>query len=174
MAMVIRGRRPDDLHRCVEVLAQVHAADGYPLRWPADPKLWLTPEHLLAAWVAERDGALAGHVALCDAIGDAGADVWMAASGLAMERLGVIAKLFVAPIARGRGMGATLLNTACAEARGRGMRPALEVLDSDRSAIALYERTGWRRLASVPVPWASTDDGQALLHYYLAPDWDAT
>ena len=174
MAVVIRDRRLDDIDRCVEVLAQVHAADGYPLHWPADPKSWLMPERLLAAWVVEREGVLAGHVALCDAMGDSGADVWMAASDLPMERLGVIAKLFVAPMARGRGLGVTLLNTACAEARSRGMRPALEVLDSDRGAIALYERMGWCRLASVPVPWASTNGARALLHYYLAPDQGGT
>jgi GNAT superfamily N-acetyltransferase len=172
--MSIRVRRRDDVANCVEVLAAVHAADGYPLLWPADPAAWLTPTNLLRAWVAEDDGRLMGHVALCSAVGDAAAPLWSAASGLPPQRLGVVAKLFVAPSARGRGGGATLLAHACAEAGRRGLRPALEVLAHDKRAIALYERAGWRRVASVPAPWARPSDGQdddqAMARYYLAPD----
>jgi hypothetical protein len=67
-----------------------------------------------------------------------------------------------------------LLTYACAESDGRGLRLALEVLAHDQHAIALYERLGWRRVASVAAAWARTSesqrDDQALLHYYLAPD----
>jgi GNAT superfamily N-acetyltransferase len=152
------------------LLAAVHAADGYPLHWPANPHQWLAPERLLAAWVAEGGQTVLGHVALCGAAGDAAAPLWSASSGLPPEQLAVVAKLFVAPGTRGRGLGAALLATACAEACSRGLRPALDVLDHDRGAIALYERTGWQRVASAPAPWAQASGGPALLHYYLAPD----
>jgi GNAT superfamily N-acetyltransferase len=167
----IRTRREDDLDRCVGVLADVHAVDGYPLYWLYDPLGWLSPVNLLVAWVAqEKDGLPTGHVALCAAAGDPGAPVWSAASGYPPERLAVVAKLFISPHARGRGLGTALLTTAIAEARRLDLLPALEVLDHDRSAIALYERTGWRRVASVPALWAQATEGQAmLLHYYLAP-----
>jgi ribosomal protein S18 acetylase RimI-like enzyme len=86
----------------------------------------------------------------------------------------VVARLFVAPSARGRGGGATLLAHACAEAGRRGLRPVLEVLAHNQGAIALYERTGWRQVGSVEAPWARTSgrlsDDQALLRYYLAPE----
>jgi GNAT superfamily N-acetyltransferase len=155
----------------VSVLAAVHAADGYPLLWPKDPPAWLTPVNLLNAWVAEDGAGVMGHVALCSAVGDAAAPLWSAASSLPPERLGVVAKLFVAPSARGRGVGATLLAHVCAEARIQRLGPVLEVLAHDQSAIALYERTGWRHVASVPTSWARTSDNQAmLLHYYLAPE----
>ncbi|PWT78017.1 MAG: GNAT family N-acetyltransferase [Chloroflexi bacterium] len=159
------------MDRCVEVLVEVHAADDYPLLWPTDPSGWLSPANLLVAWVAEeKDGRLIGHVELCAAVGDPAASVWSAASGHPSERLVVVAKLFISPRARGRGLGASLLATACTEARRLELLPALEVLDHNRSAIALYERTGWRRVASVPAPWAQTAEGEAmLLHYYLAP-----
>ncbi len=163
---MIRARRDDEIDACVALLADVHAADGYPLHWPADASRWLTPDSLLAAWVAEDEQTVLGHVALCGAVGDAAAPLW----ALPPERLAVVAKLFVASRARGRGLGAALLATARAAARSRGLRPALEVLDHDRGALALYERTGWRRVASAPAPWASADGGQAWLHYYLAPD----
>jgi GNAT superfamily N-acetyltransferase len=166
----ILTRRESDLDRCVEVLADVHAADGYPLHWPADPVSWLSPANLLIAWIVEgEDGLAIGHVALCVATGDPAAPVWSAASGYPPQRLAVVAKLFISPHARGRGLGAALLTTVCAEARRLDVLPALEVLDHDRSAIALYERAGWRRVASVSAPWAQAAEGQALLHYYLAP-----
>jgi GNAT superfamily N-acetyltransferase len=168
--MIVRVRRPDDMGACVEALAGVHAADAYPLYWPADPPTWLTPDTLLSAWVAADGPRVLGHVALCSAAGDAAAPLWSAASGLPPEQIAVIARLFVAPSARDRGLGAALLAAACAEARLRGMRPALEVLDHDRAAIALYERLGWQRVASVPTRWTGADEGHALLHHYVAPD----
>jgi GNAT superfamily N-acetyltransferase len=167
---IIRARRPDEIDACVEVLAAVHAADGYPLYWPADPPNWLTPNNLLVAWVAEDRRTLLGHVALCSAVGDAAAPLWSTASGLPPEQIAVVAKLFVAPSARGRGLGEALLVKACAEARRRGLLPALEVLDHDRGAIAFYERMGWHLVASAPALWARASGGQALLHYYIAPD----
>ena len=168
--MIVRARRQDDIDACLALLAEVHTADGYPLHWPADAPRWLTPEKLLAAWVAEDEGTVIGHVALCGAVGDAAAPLWSAASGLPPDRIAEVTRLFVAPGARGRGVGAALLAKAWAEARSRGLRSALEVLDHDQRAIALYERTGWRLVASVPAPWAQAAGGPALLHYYLAPE----
>ena len=167
--MIIRARRPDDLDASVGVMAEVHATDGYPLYWPADARSWLTPDRLLAAWVAEDEGTVVGHVTLCSAVGDAAAPLWSQASGLPPDRLAAIGRLFVAPRARGRGVGASLLAQACAEARLRRLRPALEVLDHDRGAIALYERLGWCRVASATAEWARAGGGQALL-YYIAPE----
>lgn len=170
---IIRARRPGEIDTCVAVLADVHAADGYPMYWPADPAKWLTPENVLAAWVAEDAHGvhrLIGHVALCAAVGESAAPMWSAASGLPAEAIAVVAKLFVAPSARGHELGAALLAEACAEARTRGLRPALEVLDHDQAAIALYERMGWRRVASAPAAWGPTSGGQVVLHYYIASD----
>ena len=65
-AVLVRGRRPDDVAGCVTALAEVHRLDGYPTRWPADAAGWLTPAGLRAAWVAVVEGTLAGHVALVD------------------------------------------------------------------------------------------------------------
>jgi GNAT superfamily N-acetyltransferase len=167
---VVRLRQQGDIAACVRLLASVHATDGYPTRWPADPAAWLSPGRLLAAWVVERREILLGHIALCGAVGDTGAPVWTAATGLPPERIAEVARLFIAPDARGQGFGATLLETACAEARRLGFRPTLKVLDHDRAAIALYERLGWRRVASARMPWAVPRDDEALLHYYVAPD----
>ncbi|HEX8918169.1 MAG TPA: GNAT family N-acetyltransferase [Chloroflexota bacterium] len=163
----IRIRRNGDLDACVDLLAEVHASDHYPLHWPADPHGWLTPDILLTAWVAEKEGSVVGHVALCSAAGDPAAPLWSAASGLPPEHIATVARLFVAPWARGQGLGAALLTRACAVARSHELLPAIEVLDRDGRAIALYERVGWQRVASAPATWAS-----ATLHYYVSPPED--
>lgn len=168
--MQLRPRQPEDSAACVALLADVHAASGYPLLWPADPTKWLTSDNLLAAWVAVEENTVIGHVVLRGAEDQLSAPAWCAATGLAPQQLAAVAKLFVAPRARGRGVGAALLAAACAEARQRGLTPVLEVLDHDQSAIALYERLGWHRVASDPVPWAQDGAAPMLLHAYVAPD----
>jgi GNAT superfamily N-acetyltransferase len=166
--MHIRVRRPNELDACTAVLADVHAAEGYPRYWPADPHAWLTPSLLLQAWVAVVAGVVVGHVALCEAEDDTAA-AWRLASGIPATRLAVVSRLFIAPKARGRGLGTGLLHVACAAAVASRLRPALEVLDHDRAAIALYERVGWQRVASVPAAWALNQGECAVVHYYLAP-----
>jgi len=169
---IVRCRRHGDMDECVAMLAEVHTVDGYPTRWPADPQGWLTPENLFGAWVAKGDDGLLGHVALCAAAGDEAAPVWAAASGVPADRIAAVSRLFVSPRARGRGLGAVLLAAACAAASARGLSPALDVVvvGHDRNAaMALYERAGWRRVASAPAPWALANGEHPLMHYYLAP-----
>lgn len=53
--------------------------------------------------------------------------------------------LFVAPEARGQGVGSALLDAIAAEARARGFREVrLDVVDENLRARALYERRGYR------------------------------
>ena len=52
--------------------------------------------------------------------------------------------IFVAPAARGHGVGTALLDATIAEARTRGYAEVrLDVIDSNRRARALYERVGF-------------------------------
>lgn len=46
---------------CAEPLAQVHATQRYPIRWPDDPRVWLTPPDMAGAWVATRHDGVIGH-----------------------------------------------------------------------------------------------------------------
>ncbi|HEX5489495.1 MAG TPA: N-acetyltransferase [Rhodanobacteraceae bacterium] len=64
---------------------------------------------------------------------------------------------------RRAGLGGTLLAAAEADARGRGrMAMRLEVGVDNRSAIALYERCGYHRLARLP---AFYEDGADAWRY---------
>ncbi|NUR87057.1 MAG: GNAT family N-acetyltransferase, partial [Nonomuraea sp.] len=91
----LRPRTEGDLTACAEALAQVHAADRYPVDWPDDPAGWLTPSGLVRAWVAVEEGRVLGHAGLADAPGG----------------VQEVTRLFVTPAARGRGFAALLLGT---------------------------------------------------------------
>ncbi len=122
---------------------------------------------MLGAWVAESEGRIVGHIALRAGTADASAAVWSDAAGLPPEQLAAITRLFVSLDSRGTGVGRELLDAACLEAAARGLRPALDVVETNRAAIRLYERRGWKRVLSEP--WAAAQDGKTLLHYYVGP-----
>ncbi|SEQ53181.1 Acetyltransferase (GNAT) family protein [Streptomyces radiopugnans] len=149
-----RRRTGRDLGDCARMLREVHERDGYPLNWPGHPETWLTPPSLVASWVAELDGRVAGHVGLSrSGPGDAAPGLWSARTGVGADAAAVVNRLFVAPWARGHGIGALLIARAAAEARERRLHPVLDVAASDTAAAALYERLGWRLLATVEQRW---------------------
>lgn len=167
MEALIRWRTNDDLPECARLLEEVHRIDGYPTFWPDEPIGWLSPTALLGAWVAEDDRQIVGHVALRAGTAEAGAEVWSGATGLPPEQLAAISRLFVASESRGEGVGSALLDTACGVAASRGLHPVLHVTETNREAIGLYERRGWRRVHIEP--WRADKSGKTLLHYYVAP-----
>ncbi|MEH0419363.1 GNAT family N-acetyltransferase [Streptomyces sp. B21-083] len=147
------------------MLATVHKENAYPLNWPTDPAGWLTPRSLLAVWVAEGEGeeGIIGHVLLADSdAGNAAAALWTDGP------TAVINRLYVDPVARGRGVGAELMARAVAEAESRALHPVLDVASTATAAAALYERLGWTLLAAeVEQEWLP---GQWVkLRSYAAP-----
>lgn len=171
---VIRARRAGDLDQCVRALRLVHEADGYPMVWPRDPVRWLSPAATAHAWVAlaapgpepdpgqaaergpgnaETAGGVLGHVLLLRTD---------------TPRTYEIARLFVAPAGRGLGLGSALLETAGVRAAEAGYGLELEVVADERShAIALYERTGWRRTGTVTAEWTRPDGRCVQVHRYV-------
>ena len=163
----MRLRLPEDLPGCGRVLAAVRAADGYPSRWPADTAAWLTPPGLDAAWLAEHTGMIAGHVGMVLGVDD---PVVSALTGAPPERLASLTRLFVAPIARSRKLGASLLDTAQAYAATRGLQLMLDVVDDGGPAIALYEGFGWRVVDHRVAGWATPEGRRLPVLVYIAPD----
>ncbi|WP_174248283.1 GNAT family N-acetyltransferase [Streptomyces hoynatensis] len=150
----LRHRADGDLDACVRLLAEVHERDGYPVYWPDRPGTWLSPPAQFSAWVAEWDGRIVGHVGLArSGADDAAPGVWSARAGVGSEAAAVVNRLFVAPSARGHGIGALLMARAVTAARDRGLHPVLDVLASGTAATALYERLGWHLLATVERQW---------------------
>jgi GNAT superfamily N-acetyltransferase len=145
--VIIRSRGENDLAECVAILAEVHRRDGYPMAWPDDPADFLAEPEFLGAWVAIVDGRLAGHVVLAPpGTGDA------AAALLGRDAV-MVSRLFVASAARGRGVGAALLEHAAREAHQRALHPVLDVLAINSAPIAFYERMGWRLLGTGEAQW---------------------
>jgi GNAT superfamily N-acetyltransferase len=165
--MAVRPRSDGDLEECLRLLREVHRLDGYPTYWPGDAARWLFPGGLLGAWVANEGRGVAGHVALAAVGAGHGADVWSEATGLPPAGLASTTRLFVARGSRGAGLGSELLDVACAAAAGRGLHPVLDVVETNREAIRLYERHGWRLVHSEP--WADARDEPLALRYYVAP-----
>lgn len=151
----IRERQLCDLEGCVEALLAVHGSDGYPMNWPEDPVGWLAPVDGLRAWVAVASGVgVVGHVMVQGVIG-------------AGTQVASVARLFVAPEARGHGLGARLLGHARQWAADGGIGLVLEVTAEERSsAVALYERTGWRRIDTQEALWTAPDGKPVFLHRY--------
>ncbi|WP_405921112.1 GNAT family N-acetyltransferase [Streptomyces sp. NBC_00122] len=165
---MIRQRASADLDACVGLLRTVHDRDGYPVDWPGRPAEWLTPPSLLAAWVAETDGRIAGHVSLArSGTGDLAPALWSGRARVPVERAAVVGRLFASPAARGLGLGARLLARAACEARERGLHPVLDVLAHDTAAVALYEREGWSLLDTVDQRWSA--NRTVTVHCFAAP-----
>ncbi|MEY2227169.1 GNAT family N-acetyltransferase [Streptomyces sp. BF23-19] len=163
----VRRRTDADLGACVRALAEVHERDGYPVNWPDHPTGWLSRPALLAAWVAELDGRIVGHIGLSRGEpDDAAPALWSSREGVNSTAAAVVGRLFVAPAARGHGIGALLMARAVREARERDLRPVLDVVASDASAVALYERLGWERLATVEQRWSP--ERTVTVHCYAA------
>ncbi|MFJ8111542.1 GNAT family N-acetyltransferase [Streptomyces sp. NPDC096132] len=168
-AIIVRQRVARDLTDCARALAQVHERDGYPVNWPENPGAWLAQSSaLLTAWVAELDGRIVGHVGLArSGVDDAAPGLWSGRADVGVERTAVVSRLFVAPGARGQGVGALLLERAVKEAHERGLHPVLDVLASATTAATLYERLGWELLDTVEREWLP---GQIVaLRCYAAP-----
>lgn len=149
---MIRPRRSEDLEPCVALLRDVHEADAYPLVWPADPASWLAGRDNLATWVAEDDGSILGHLSLCRLDGARSGSPWREALPAPVEQLAVVSRFFVSTRARRRGIGDALMTHAEAHAADQDLRLVLDVAIENRTAIAVYERRGWRRVGTGELP----------------------
>lgn len=144
--LTIRARRSEDLDQCVQVLREVRLANGYPMKWPSDPRAWLDRPQFDQAWVAHSSpGVIVGHVAL--------------------QNGREVTRLFVAPAARRLKVGSALLDHVSVWAGGRLI---LNVIDKPGStAIAFYEGTGWRYTHTTAADWAGARGETVRLRHYV-------
>jgi ribosomal protein S18 acetylase RimI-like enzyme len=114
----------------------------------------LVPERRLV--VGRLDGIIAGSAQLSRAPRN------NEAQGFA----GTLTSAFVAPWARGRGLGRGIVREIEALAREMGLAVLnLDLRDTQRAAIALYEKLGYRRWGTHPV-YAKVDERIVPGHYY--------
>ncbi len=80
-----------------------------------------------------------------------------------------VIRLYVVPSARRAGVGSHLLTAAVRIAASWGQRAALTVESGSAAAIAMYERSGWRRVHSATGGWHTAQGEEAWMHYYVSP-----
>jgi GNAT superfamily N-acetyltransferase len=163
--VTIRCRDTADIIKCVELLKNVHVADAYPSNWPSDPSRWLTPRGLLSSWVAVADASIVGHV-VAGAIDEKADPYFTRVSSRLASELVEIKRLFVAPYARGRGIGRLLLEEATEYARSCSLEPILEVTADRQGPVQFYERSGWQRVGTNEATWQRASGERPLLHQY--------
>jgi GNAT superfamily N-acetyltransferase len=167
--MLIRPKTPSDHDECLGLLRAVHARDGYPTRWPDDARRFVTPPYEQNAWVAVHDGQVVGHVALhADELDPALVPAYRA-TGLAPEKLAVVARLLVSPTARDLGIGSALLAQATMDAHLHGVRPVLDVAKHYAGAIAFYEACGWTRAGELTLDFPNGMTLESWLYVGPAP-----
>jgi GNAT superfamily N-acetyltransferase len=149
--IVVRHRTEADLEQCVAMAERVHDLDGYPFFLPTDLRTFLVTPGAYRAWVAERSGVILGHVALHPRSSDVVMARASEALGRPVDELAVVARLLVAPDARGSGTGRALLEVAAENARTRGLWPVLDVATDLTVAVALYDASGWICAGAVTV-----------------------
>ncbi len=164
----LRERTAADLPALGVLLREVHETDGYPKRWPADPEGWLSGKAEYGAWVAEAAGGSCGHIGLHEVRAEDCRPSWAAATGRRPEQLAEVSRLFVAPPARGLGIGRRLLHRAVQAAHARGAWPVLDVVADGRSAAEdLYRACGWQCLG--PAAWFPGDGRELAVNCWIGP-----
>ncbi len=96
------------------------------------------------SWFSDRlqSSSVFGGFAGADLVGVAGLRAETTAK---LAHIGPLGGLYVAPPARGQGLGATLCRRLVAEARGRVEQIRLAVVSCNSAAIALYAGLGFKR-----------------------------
>lgn len=170
--MVLRPKTPADSEDLVGLAFEVHRRDGYPRHLPDDLAEFMTPDYEDAAWVADMNGQLVGHVALHRATGDPTLPAAQRATGLGPNSLAVLARLVVAPAARRQGVARELIAIATQHACSRGQRLVLDVVQDCDAAVGLYEDLGWVRVEPLKLP--VSHDHPLDLWVYVSPGPEMT
>lgn len=168
--VVVRERTGEDIAALATVLANQQPHSGYPQNWPLPfpVESFIARAGEDAAWVAELEGRVVGHVAVSRVEPGLEADLWTAGAGRPREELAAVVVLFVDHTMVGRGVGKALLARAVAAIRASGRTPVLDVVQETASAVELYRRSGWQ-VVGEGRPWWLPDDHLPVL-FMVLPD----
>lgn len=173
----IRPRREADLPALEHVLAGQQPASRYPYRWPLPFPVrdFIVRPAEQAAFVAELDGRVVGHVSVTEvAPDDTFAPAWTRATIRPVDELACVSVLFVDQSTQGSGVGGALLDAAVTWAREHGKAPVLDVVQTHGRAEAVYRRRGWQ-LAGIGRPaWLPDDEPDVLAMVLPEPGEAAT
>lgn len=147
--IAIRPTAPSDLAALADVLVEVHAIDGYPVEGVDNPRSWVELPRAFGQWTGVLDHRPAGHVALLPPSPEDGApEMLIRDAHIDLDQIAVLARLFVAPWARGHGLAGRLMDAVEAQACELGITTVLDVMQKDAAAVRLYETRGWQPLGA--------------------------
>jgi len=149
----VRPRRSRDLATCTRLMHRAFFEGQFPGTRRNEPRDWIDGSDVLAAYVAERDGEIVGHVAVTRVGLDRATDLrWREITGHPVTDLAGVGQLFVRPSFRGQGIGRSLVDAALADIRSRRLVPVLEVVTHESLAPAYAHGHGWRLRATDRFP----------------------
>jgi GNAT superfamily N-acetyltransferase len=164
--LTVRVKTSGDAAACVALALAVHHSDGYPRYLPEDLDAFMRPPSETAAWVADFEGEVVGHLALRRGDGDPALPAAQRTTGLSAEDIAVVARLMVSRHVRRRGVADRLLAAAQAFAREAGQRLVLDVV-RDAESVSFYERLGWQLVEPLRL---DVGEGRTLdLLVYISP-----
>lgn len=165
--IVIRSRTNADLDQCAAILCRVYAASGYPVEGVADPEKKLCSGDFEQVYVAERDGKILGHAAICAATeDDLAIPMWKQAHP--DEHVATLGKLFTDPDQQGGGVATQLVEKAIEWSREAKARLVLFVLIKDQPAIRLYQRLGWVEFGTATYHYGDGEHMESIC--FASPD----
>lgn len=160
--LTIRPRRPEDVAEVGALIMRQQPLTRYPFRnpLPFPVEEFVVRRGELAAWVADLDGAVVGHVSVLDVSDHDIGPAWSAGAGRPVEELAAVSVLVVDHGHTGRGIGSRLMDTCEAHVRAIGRHPVLEVVGGAHGrAVSLYLARGWRVLGDVVPHWLPEGEG---------------
>ena len=157
--VLVRVRNPADVPLLVELLAAQQPHSGYPQNWPLPYPVeqFIARSTETAAWVAELDGRVVGHVSVTTVEPGLEGDIWSAGTGRPVDELASVSVLFVDHPLSGRGVGSALLDAAVAAIRAVGRTAVLDVVQETAPAVELYRRRGWQVVGEGRPWWLPVD-----------------
>jgi ribosomal protein S18 acetylase RimI-like enzyme len=161
-ALRVRRRRADDVPVVAELIMLQQPVTRYPFRnpLPFPVQEFVVRRGELAAWVAETDGRVVGHVSVLDVTDHPVGAEWSAAAGRPVEELAAVSVLVVDLHLGRRGVGSALMDACEAHLAEIGRTPVLEVVaDTHSRALGLYLKRGWRVVGEVKPHWLPEGEG---------------
>lgn len=122
-----------------------------------------------AAWVAETDGRVVGHIAVMPLpLGEDQESIplWTAATGKAAEAHTLIKRLFVDPTAQRGGVAKVLMAAAMDHIETNRQIGVLDTVSIAKAAMNLYQGLGWREVARAKPSWTDEPFDMVL---FVAP-----